>query len=59
MYIYKNQTMPSPTYQQNKEFIYRWREKNAERNREINKQAKRKIDLWKKVQKVYLGILLV
>ncbi len=51
--------MPSPTYQQNKEFIYRWREKNAERNREINKQAKRKIDLWKKVQKVYLGILLV
>lgn len=51
--------MPSPTYQHNKKSIYTWRSKNVERNREINKQAKRKIDLWKKIQKVYLAILLI
>lgn len=51
--------MPSPTYEQNKEFIYKWRTKNADRVREINRQAKKKIDTWKKIQKVYLGILLI
>jgi len=51
--------MGSPTYAQNKKFIMNWRLKNKDRNREITKISKRKYDAWKKIQKVYLGILLI
>ena len=51
--------MPSPTYQYNKKSIYIWRSKNLDRNREIVKLSKRKQDTWKKIQKVYLAILLI
>lgn len=49
----------SPTYQQNKKYIYAWRIKNIEHNREINKQSKRRHDTWKKIQKTFLSILLI
>jgi hypothetical protein len=47
-----------PSYAQNKEHIYKWREKNAQRNREINKFSKRKFDAWKKEKLIFLKILL-
>lgn len=47
------------TYAKNKRHIYAWREKNAVKNREYVKLAKRKYDSWKKIQKVFLAILLV
>jgi uncharacterized protein involved in tolerance to divalent cations len=47
------------TYEKNKKNIYKWREKNIEHNREINKLSKRRHDLWKKIQKTFLGILLI
>lgn len=47
------------TYQNNKKNIYKWRAKNAEHNREVNRLAKRRHDNWKKIQKVFLGILLI
>jgi hypothetical protein len=47
------------TYAKNKKHIYAWREKNADKNREVNRIAKRRHDLWIKIQKVFLGILLV
>jgi uncharacterized protein involved in tolerance to divalent cations len=59
MYIYIRNNMPSPTYQYNKKSIYIWRSKNLDRNREIVKLSKRKQDTWKKIQKVYLAILLI
>ena len=50
--------MPSPTYAQNKVHIYKWKAKNVERNRELNCLAKQRFDCWKKIQKIYLNILL-
>lgn len=50
--------MPSPTYQQNKAHIYKWRAKNAERNREIVRTSKQRYDAWKKISKVFLFILI-
>lgn len=49
----------SPTYAQNKRFAENWKRNNINRYREIVKVAKRKYDAWKKIQKVYLGILLI
>ena len=51
--------MGSPTYAQNKKFIYNYRLKNMDKIREITKIQKRRYDAWKKIQKVYLGILLI
>jgi hypothetical protein len=50
--------MPSPTYQQNKAHIYKWRQQNADRNRELNLIARRRCDAWKKIAKTFLGILI-
>ncbi len=47
-----------PTYEQNKIHIYKWRQSNLQRTREINKLSKRKYDTWKKISKVFLNILL-
>jgi uncharacterized protein involved in tolerance to divalent cations len=47
------------TYEKNKKNIYKWREKNIEHNREVNKLAKRRYDIWKKIQKTFLAILLI
>jgi hypothetical protein len=43
-----------PTYEKNKKHIYKWREKNLTRNRELNLKYKR----WKTIQMIYLAILL-
>ena len=53
---YNIYTMPS--YQANKKSIYNWRQKNLEKNREINKRYKRKYDAWKKEKFIFLQILL-
>jgi hypothetical protein len=50
--------MPSPSYTQNKAHIYKWRETNIDKYREINRRSKQKRDCWKKVQKEFLSILL-
>lgn len=47
------------TYQNNKKHIYKWRENNGDKNREVNRNAKRRHDLWKKIQKTFLNILLI
>ena len=49
--------MPT-TYAKNKEHIYRWVDNNREHYREVVRRSKAKHDAWKKVQKVYLSILL-
>ena len=43
-----------PAYEKNKKHIYKWREKNLTRNRAINLKAYH----WKRIQKIYLAILL-
>lgn len=50
--------MPSPSYQQNKIHIYKWRENNIVRNRQINCKYKKKYDAWKKIKFEFLSILL-
>lgn len=47
-----------PTYKQNKKSIYKYRENNPEKVREICRRYKRKYDAWKKIQKEFLRILL-
>ena len=47
-----------PSYQANKKSIYNWRQKNLDKNREINKRYKRKLDAWKKEKVIFLRILL-
>lgn len=42
------------TYEQNKASVYKWRQKNLARNRAINLKAYH----WKKIQMIYLNILL-
>ena len=48
-----------PTYAQNKQHIYKWRQNdtNMQRQLEINRLYKRKYDCWKKEVKIYLAIL--
>ena len=46
------------SYEQNKIHIYKWRENNPEHNRIINRIAQTKFSNWKKIQKIYLAILL-
>lgn len=49
-----------PSYAKNKEHIYKYRENkdNYARVLEINRKYKQKYDNWKKIQKLYLKILL-
>jgi hypothetical protein len=50
--------MPPPTYEQNKQHIYSWREKNRDKYRDISKKAQLKYKGWKKIQTIFLNILL-
>ena len=46
------------TYLQNKKSIYNYRDKNADKIREILKKSSKKQYEWKKIRKIYLAILL-
>jgi hypothetical protein len=48
-----------PSYKQNKMHIYKWREKNNERLKEINRMSKRKYNLWNREKLKFLQILLL
>jgi hypothetical protein len=45
-------------YSKNKKCIYNWREKNKERNLEINRRYYKKRAIWLKVSKEFNNILL-
>lgn len=47
-----------PTYEKNKAHIYKWRDKNPEHNRTVNRIAQTKFRTWKNIQMIYLAILL-
>lgn len=49
----------SPTYQQNKQHIYKWIEKNRERHREIDCKSKKRAYQWKKIKMEFLNINLI
>ena len=46
------------TYCQNKNAIYRWRERNLNLYRQMDKMRKRKTATWKQIQKIFLNILI-
>jgi hypothetical protein len=46
------------TYIKNKKHIYNWVENHREHYRELTRKHKAKYDNWKKIQKIYLRILL-
>lgn len=47
--------MTAPTYAQNKEHIYKWREHNREKYREIAAKSER----WRRIKKEFLLILII
>lgn len=47
-----------PTYEQNKSHIYKYRITHREQFLELNRRSKRRYDAWKRIQKIYLNILL-
>lgn len=47
-----------PTYAQNKQHIYKWREQNRDKHYISNYKAQKKRILWKRESKIYLAILL-
>jgi hypothetical protein len=46
------------SYIQNKKHIYAWRENNKVQYNAVCKLGQRKYDNWKRIQKIYLKILL-
>jgi|LakMenEpi03Aug12_release.lakeMendotaPanAssembly.Ray.scaffolds.fasta_scaffold5805028_1 hypothetical protein len=46
-----------PSYEQNKQHIYNWREKNKDRQRELNLIHKRRSMLWLSAKREFLNIL--
>ena len=52
-----------PSYAQNKEHIYKWRENNLERKRELdNKHQKKRTQrktIWKEIRMEFFSILLI
>jgi len=46
------------TYTKNKKHIYAWREKNKTKYNSKNKLWQKKYNNWKKIQKIYLNILI-
>ena len=50
--------MGKSIYARNKENIYAWILNNPEQYRLINRLAKQRYDCWKKIQLVYINILL-
>ena len=53
--------MPSPSYAQNKKFIYNWRHnpENYERHKLSNRISMKKKADWIKIKTIFLHILLV
>jgi len=49
--------MPA-TYAQNKQHIYKWRQSNLDKVRDINRKSNARYVAWKKIQMVFLSILL-
>jgi hypothetical protein len=54
--------MPSPTYKQNKEHIYKWRKQNSEEYKIIQMRCyyKKKIQcpIWREIKYEFLDILI-
>jgi len=50
--------MPVPTYQQNKNCVKRWRESHREHHLSLQRKYVKKRYHWKKIQTVFLAILL-
>jgi hypothetical protein len=48
----------SEKYLYNKKYILKWRENHREEYNDIQKYHQKKYDNWKRVQKIYLRILL-
>ena len=48
----------SMTYKMNKKHIYKWRKSNMPRVLEINKKSHQKNYAWKKIQRIFLNILI-
>jgi hypothetical protein len=46
------------SYAVNKESIYRWRERNVDKNRAVNRKAQRRFVEWRKISKIFFNILL-
>ena len=46
------------TYEKNKKHIYNWVSKNKQLSRELGRKRKAKFDNWKKIQKIFLQILI-
>lgn len=46
-----------PTYAQNKVHAMRWRARNYEKVKAINRKSKAKADGWKQARKLFLAIL--
>ena len=55
--------MPSPSYAQNKEHIYKWRAENREIHNESTSRSMRKYRLklktWKEIKFEFLNILII
>lgn len=49
--------MASASYAKNKKHIYKYRETHPEKCREVCRRHKAKAYLWKRAQRIYLGIL--
>ena len=48
-----------PTYEQNKKHIYKWREQNRDKKRELDKKHKRKQYCWRQIKTEFLHILII
>ena len=46
-------------YEKNKKHIYNWVSKNQQTYRELTRKRKAKFDNWKKIQKIFLQILIL
>ena len=50
--------MKSPAYEKNKQYRDKWNSRNIDKVREICRRNQRKYDAWKRIQKIFLLILL-
>ena len=55
--VYTIDIMP-PTYEQNKKHIYKWREANTDRKKELDNKHQKKRYRWKKISIEFLCILI-
>jgi len=49
--------MPLTTYERNKTHIYKWRAKNLDRVRALNRRCQAKYVTWKEAKQTFLAIL--